>query len=268
LPQLGVGVFDHDCVAVQVGADIIGEAGYVIMDELKVASDVVCQVSQVFWGGCKPFCLTPLGDPPTIGGSGGRAMNAGITEILSETPAWRKRRYDEMWERVLHTAPAPKRSHQDLRVDMYIWLRSHWARPRGNRVHVEVNLAPLGGWPTNYSIPDLVLLAPDCFDIDHDVYFEGAPTVVVEIRSPGDETMEKLPFYAQLGVPEVWAVDCDAKTPEVYVLRSGRYENQSPTADGWLVSAATCVQLRGEPENRLAMQIAGDQSTRRLLPEI
>ena len=47
--------------------------------------------------------------------------------------------------------------------------------------------------------------------VDRDAYLEGGPTVVVEIRSPGDETMEKLPFYAQLGVPEVWIVDRDTQ---------------------------------------------------------
>ena len=33
-PQRRVGVLDHDHVAVQVGADLIGEVGHVIADEL------------------------------------------------------------------------------------------------------------------------------------------------------------------------------------------------------------------------------------------
>ena len=89
----------------------------------------------------------------------------------------------------------------------------------------------------------------------------------MEIRSPDDETMEKLPFYAQLGVPEVWVVDRDSKLPELYRLRAGQYEQQSPAADGWLHSDATGVLLRGEAGNRLALQLADDEATRRLLPE-
>jgi Uma2 family endonuclease len=131
----------------------------------------------------------------------------------------------------------------------------------------EVNIASPSGWPDNYRIPDLVLLTPDRFAIDHDAYFEGAPTVVVEIRSPGDETMEKLPFYARLGVPEVWLIDRDSRRPEVLVLHAGQYQQQPPTADGWLDSAATGVRLRGEADNRLAMQIAGNDATRQSLPE-
>jgi Uma2 family endonuclease len=198
-------------------------------------------------------------------------MRAVIADVPPQTLAWRRQtgndRFDEMWEGVLHMAPAPSRSHQDILSDIYVWLRSHWARPRGNRVNLEVNLASPGGWPDNYRVPDLVLLTPDRFEIDRDVFFEGAPTVVVEIRSPGDETMEKLPFYAKLGVPEVWVVDRDTRQPDVYVLLAGHYNKQSPAADGWLRSAAAGIWLRAEAENRLAIQIAGDEGTRRILPE-
>jgi Uma2 family endonuclease len=133
-----------------------------------------------------------------------------------------------------------------------------------------VNVASPGGWPNDFRIPDLVLLTPERFDIDQDVYFEGAPTVVVEIRSPGDETMEKLPFYAQLGVPGLGVVDRDTKVPDLYVLQAGAYQQQQqpPGTDGWLHSAATGVQMRGESGNRLALQLAGDEATRRLLPEV
>jgi Uma2 family endonuclease len=91
--------------------------------------------------------------------------------------------------------------------------------------------------------------------------------VVVEIRSPSDETMEKLPFYARLGVPEVWIVERDTWQPELYLLRSGQYECQQPASDGWLHSAATGIQLRGESGNLLVLRMAGDEATRQSLPE-
>jgi Uma2 family endonuclease len=197
-------------------------------------------------------------------------MSTVTSDLLAQTLAWRQQtgndKFDEMWEGVPHMAPAPKRSHQDIVLDMSVWLRSHW-RPLGNRVHHEVNVASQGGWPNDYRIPDLVLLTPDRFAIDHDVYFEGAPTVVVEIRSPGDDTMEKLPFYARLGVPEVWLIDRDTRRPEILVLQAGQYQTQPPAADGWLDSMATGVRLRGEAGNCLAMQLSGNDATRQLLPE-
>ncbi len=198
-------------------------------------------------------------------------MSTVTPDALSQTLARRRAlgidKFDEMWEGVPHMTPAPRRSHQDIVLDMAMWLRIHWARPLGNRVHQDVNVTQPGGWPDNYRVPDLILLTPDRFCIDHDTYFEGAPTVVVEIRSPGDDTMEKLPFYAQIGVPEVWLIDRDTRRPELLVLRDGQYQRQSPAAEGWLDSAATGVRLRGEAGNGLAMQLVADEATRQLLPE-
>jgi Uma2 family endonuclease len=198
-------------------------------------------------------------------------MSTVTPNLLSQDPIWRQQtgndKYDEMWEGVLHMTPAPRRSHQDFLFEMGTWLQTYWARPLGARVHHDVNVAPSGGWPRDFRVPDLVLLTLDCPAFDHDIYFEGPPTVVVEIRSPGDETMEKLPFYARLGVPEVWIIDRGTWQPEMLVLRDGQYQPQSPAADGWLDSAATGIRLRGEGGNCLAMQLAADEASRRLLPE-
>ena len=110
-------------------------------------------------------------------------MRAVMFEVPPDILAWRKRtgadRWDEMWEGVLHMAPAPNREHQDLTGAMETYLRLRWARPRGNRVYHEINLAAPGGWTNNYRIPDLVLLTPERFGIDRNEYFEGAPDVVV-----------------------------------------------------------------------------------------
>jgi len=175
-------------------------------------------------------------------------------------------RWDEMWEGVLHMPPMPNREHQDVALSLAVWLKVHWALPLGNRVHGPINLASPGGWPNNYRIPDLVLLTPDRFEIDRNEYFEGAPTVVIEIRSPGDETTEKMPFYAELGVPELWIIDRDTKAPELHVLRAGEYQQLLPDQEGWLESAATGIRLRPEPEGKLAVQLSNNQSTQQLLP--
>jgi Uma2 family endonuclease len=112
-----------------------------------------------------------------------------------------------------------------------------------------------------------VLLTPARFDIDRTDYLEGPPDVVVEIRSPGDETMEKMPFYAGIGVPEVWMIDRDTKVPELYVLRQGSYERQPAAEDGWLSSQATGIRLRAEAAGKLAIEIAGEPTTRKTIPE-
>jgi Uma2 family endonuclease len=198
-------------------------------------------------------------------------MKAVMSEVPPDILAWRKRtgadRWDEMWEGVLHMPPMPNRQHQDLEGAMETYLRVHWARPRGCRVYHQINLASPGGWPNNYRIPDLVLLSPERFGIDHNEYFEGAPDVVVEIRSPGDESYDKLAFYAQLGIPEVWIINRDSKEPEVYVLQADRYERCAAHAAGWALSTVTGIELRTGQPGKLAMRLAGDERTHEELPE-
>ena len=198
-------------------------------------------------------------------------MRAVMPEALPDVVAMRRQtgadRWDEMWEGELHMPPMPSFDHQDFEWALETWLRIHWGRPRGNKVYHQINLASLGGWPNNYRIPDLVLLTPNRFDINQGLYFEGPPTVAVEIRSPGDEAFNKLPFYAKLGVPETWIIDRDTKEVHLYVLRDSRYEQQSAGADGWYLSEATGIEIRCEPEGKLAIQIAGAPETRELLPE-
>jgi Uma2 family endonuclease len=200
------------------------------------------------------------------------AMKAVLPVIPPDVQDWRKRtgadKWDEVWDGVLHMPPMPNRTHQHLEGSLQLYLTIHWARPRKARVYHQINLAAPGGWPNkNYRIPDLLLLTPERFHIDHDEYFEGAPDVVVEIRSPGDESKQKLPFYRDLGVPEVWIINRDTKEPEVYVLRKGRYRKQRAAADGWVRSPGTGVELRAGRPGKLAVRLAGAEATREDLPE-
>ena len=197
-------------------------------------------------------------------------MRAVMANVPPDILEWRKRtggdRFDEMWNGVLHMASTPNRDHQELPGHVWRWLQDHWARPGGHHADPPRNVAPVGGWPHDYRIPDVVLLTSDRFGLDRNDYIEGPPTVVVEVRSPSDETYEKLPFYAALGVPEVWIVDRDSKQPQVHVLRAGDYTLQPAHGDGWTRSAATGVRLRPE-SGKLAIQLGEQTETKRLLPE-
>jgi Uma2 family endonuclease len=196
-------------------------------------------------------------------------MKAVMSSLLPDIQALRKQtgadRWDEMWEGVLHMPPMPNRHHQDLEGALESYLRFYWAPPRQAKVYHQINVASIGGWPHSYRIPDLVLLLPQRFAIDRNEYFEGAPDVVVEIRSPDDETYEKLPFYRDLGVPEVWVIERDTRTPEIHVLKRGRYKKQAATAQGWIRSPGTGIELAGQ-RGKLAVRLTGDDSTRQDLP--
>jgi Uma2 family endonuclease len=198
-------------------------------------------------------------------------MKAVMSEVPADILAWRKRTgadyWDEMWEVVRHMPPMPNRDHQDLEWALETYLRLRWARPRKAKVYHNINVASPGGWPHDYRIPDLVLVSPERFGVDRNEYFEEVPDVVVEIRSPGDETYEKLEFYGHLGVPEVWVIDRDIKAPEIYALQTGHYEQRPADADGWVRSPLTKIELRADRPGKLTMRLAGEEASREELPE-
>jgi Uma2 family endonuclease len=196
-----------------------------------------------------------------------KAVMANVPEHILE---WRRRtgadQWDEMWERVLHMAPSPNRDHQDFEYELEAWLREHWAKPNGCRVYHQINISEPGTWPNNYRIPDLVLLTPERYRIDCNEYFDGGPDAVVEIHSPGDEAYEKLPFYALVGVREVWIIDRDTRQPELRELIAGEYQLRELGPDGWVTSVVTGIELRAAVGDELEIRIAGRDDTRAQLP--
>ncbi|OWK40912.1 Uma2 family endonuclease [Fimbriiglobus ruber] len=198
--------------------------------------------------------------------------------VIAEMPArWLQERrnsdaaqWDEMWDGVLHMPPMPNEMHQDFEGALAAYLRYRWARPSGNKVFAQINLAPPDepNWTANYRVPDLLLLSPDRFGIRRGSHWAGAPLVVVEVRSPGDETDDKLPFYAALGVPEVWVFDRDTKAPEVRVLVPGPVYQIVPTgSDGWVRSPATGIAFRQDRPGQVWVQVGDDAATAEELPE-
>lgn len=167
-------------------------------------------------------------------------------------------------------SPEPDREHQDFEGCLETWLRLNWARPRRPKVYHRINLALPGAgdeWIHNFRIPDLVLLTPARFSIDRKTHFEGGPEVAVEIRSPGDESEDKLPFYAQLGILEVWIIDRDTKEVDLYSLVDDEYVRQASAESGWFQSECTGLEMRAGRPGKFAIRISGDNSTCEELPE-
>jgi Uma2 family endonuclease len=197
-------------------------------------------------------------------------MKAVMPSALPDVLAFRKRtgtdRWDEMWEGVLHMPPAPTPEHQDLEWALETFFRTHWVRRHEGKVYHNVNFSAVGGWPDDFRIPDLVLLTPSSRAVRKDVHFEGAPDVVIEIKSPGDESLEKLPFYSALGVPEVWIVDRDTKVTTIHALEGGGYEAKTSEASRWILSERTKTELRcaesegSGPSRKLSIRLQGDEN--------
>jgi Uma2 family endonuclease len=167
-------------------------------------------------------------------------------------------RWDEMWEGVLHMIPAPSLQHQRILDDLIVFLAAHLRVTKRGQLVSGINVFRSSD---NYRIPDLTFVAngrEQIFSVDG--VRGGGPDAVIEIRSPEDETYDKLPFYAALGTREVVVVDRDTKRPQIFRLAGAQYVALQPDADGWLGSETMIVKFRaieGQPP-RLRVEDARD----------
>ncbi|MGH9190236.1 MAG: Uma2 family endonuclease [Acidimicrobiales bacterium] len=112
---------------------------------------------------------------------------------------------DERWEGEWHFVNPPKRWHGRLNTDLFLVL-APLARDRGLDPYAD-NTGVFADIEGDWRVPDQVYARPE-HGIDEGVI--GAE-LVVEVRSPGDESYEKLPFYAARGVNEVLIVHRDRR---------------------------------------------------------
>jgi Uma2 family endonuclease len=159
---------------------------------------------------------TLLPDPPP----------ADFQELLARRKRWGADTHDEVWEGVYYMAPAPHKHHADLQAQLHLLL-GPLAPASGLRPYAEINV----GTREDFRVPDLALLRPG----PGGVYLHTA-ALVVEVVSPGDETWQKLPFYAAHDVDELLIVDPDTRTVYWLALTDGRYE---PTERSGLIELGT-----------------------------
>jgi hypothetical protein len=108
-------------------------------------------------------------------------------------------RLDEVWEGVLHMVPAPNDAHADIAQQLAVLLDAP-ARTAG--LFPTMHEFNLGDSIHDYRVPDGGLHRARRWGT-----WEHTAPLVVEIPSPGDETWQKLPFYAAHEVDEVLIVD-------------------------------------------------------------
>ena len=128
---------------------------------------------------------------------------------------------------------------------------------------MQINVFNEASAKPDYRIPDLTFIAAGREHIlARDGTRGGGPDAVIEVRSPRDETYEKFPFFAGLGVREVIVVHRDTLEPEIYRLAGSQYVAVQMDADGWLRSDVLKVGLKREDSGRLVIQDLEDPSAR------
>ena len=172
---------------------------------------------------------------------------------------------DEMWEGVLYMAPAPTLEHQRIQDRLLLFLVPLVEGRRAGVLVSGINVFNETSAQEDYRIPDLTYVAAGREQVlAVDGVRGGGPDAVVEIRSPGDESYEKLVFFAKLGVPEVVVVDRDTKKPEVFRLAGSKYLAVAPDRDGWISSERLAVRLTvtASQPARLIVEDLSDTSRR------
>jgi Uma2 family endonuclease len=177
-------------------------------------------------------------------------MRAVVPEsLLAERRKLGHDRFDEMWEGELHMVPPPKYEHQRLAS----WVLATWwsvARSAGLVVAMEIGLFdPAVKDSSSYRQPDVVVASPE-HTSERGV--EGEAELVVEIRSPDDETHQKLSFYERVGVQELLVVELD------HSLRHWRRQNEALSevpagGDGWVELVSLPVRVTREEGGTLRM---------------
>ncbi len=143
-------------------------------------------------------------------------LPADVQEMLERRKRLGQDRKDEVWEGVLHMVPAPAHKHGSLAQQLAELLG-----PAARAAGLEPMIAEfnLGDSKEDFRVPDGGLHRPGAAEMWH-----PTAALVLEILSPGDETWEKLPFYAAHGVEEVLIVDPDSHRVDWFALASERYE--------------------------------------------
>ena len=121
---------------------------------------------------------------------------------------------DEVWDGVLHMNPAPHGRHANVQQQLAVLLDP---LARGAGLLPRIGIFNLGE-SDNYRVPDGGLFRPGADEL----YYSTA-ALVVEIVSPGDETYEKLAFYAAHHVDELLIVDPETRTVDWRALAAGEY---------------------------------------------
>jgi Uma2 family endonuclease len=152
-------------------------------------------------------------DPPT----------AGLEQVIERRRRSGLDRLDEIWEGVLHMVPAPTHAHGDLESQLHTILR-----PLAHQAGLTmIGQSNLGEGEHDFRVPDSALHRPGAYGAWH-----PTAALVIEIVSPGDESWEKLPFYATHGVDEVLIVDPQERSVSWLALDGEHY---SPTEHSGLV---------------------------------
>jgi Uma2 family endonuclease len=160
-------------------------------------------------------------------------------------------------------APAPAYEHQRIVSAIDRFLGPLCERHGRGVLAIGINVFNEASRAEDYRIPDFTFIAGGRERLlARDGVRGGGPDAVIEVRSPDDETYDRLPFFAGLGVREVIVIDRDTKKTEIFRLAGSQYVAVMADRDRWLLSDVLNVRFRQTESGRLAIEDAEDPGAR------
>lgn len=207
----------------------------------------------------EPLTRAPA-EPASIPSGSLSVVRAVMLDVPSRLLAERRRLgldlFDEMWEGELHMGPPPSEEHQRIGGRLHAALLGA-ADTAGLHVRYETGVFdPANPADESYRTPDLVVFDEAARSTRG---VEGRALLVVEIRSPGDETFDKLPFYERMGVAEMLVIDRDSKAVRRWLRTDDGLAEVGPDSAGSHQLTALPVTLHAI-DGRLVVGVSGHES--------
>ncbi len=168
-----------------------------------------------------------------------------VEQLVSRRRALGQDLRDEVWDGVWHMVPSPNKDHQ--LVVMLLAPVLHEVVHGGGlgQVLMQFNVAdPVKGFQ-DFRIPDISVVTNGSTAVVMNTYIAEGPDLVIEVRSPGDETDEKIPWYALQGVRELLVIERDTLAPRLY-RRDGERLIEVPATDEGVRSLVVPLGFRCE----------------------
>ncbi len=140
--------------------------------------------------------------------------------LIAKRQAMGVDKYDEVWDGVYIIAPMANDEHQDLVTELatVLTLVVDWTGL--GKVRAGVNVSDQErDWHRNYRCPDVVVFLNDTKAENRGAFWFGGPDFAIEVVSRNDRSVEKIPFYARVGVRELMLIDRDPWAITLYRLQ-------------------------------------------------
>ena len=149
---------------------------------------------------------------------------------------------DEVWEGELHMNLPGGGHHQVLEARLVVAL-APVARARQLFAVPEIGVFdPDVPEYKDFRTPDVVVCDPALIT---ERGVEGGAALVIEIRSPHDDSFKKFPFYSRVGVGEMLIIDRDTKDVRRWLPGPDGLAEEPADAVGWHRLSAVPVALQG-----------------------